>query len=313
MIYDPFPVFNWQNALETAFVKAGQELALDFLAQTNKPWTYYVGNVLGHAAAATGIPGAAAVLYVVGDSLDFYVLKTPEGSDVRVLLNGIQATSLSTYAATSAWELVTGLILDNNQINKVELVNDGPAAGNSTGISWFTLGEIEVINGTAYQSGIGTMPYNIISVRFKDTETDGNKLKVLPLYLPTGNTLPEYQAWATAALPEIDALTDSRIVGVDVTISLTLPGGLKPAAVNNVVNERGGLISISTSGPRNDSLWIPGVARAIAPGDEIALAGAVATFLTRMTTTTTAGNIRPVSVQDYQILAGLGGRRTFRK
>ncbi len=312
MIYDPFPVFNWANALETAFVRAGQELAIDFLAQSNKPWTYYVGNVLGHAAAATGIPGAAAVLYVVGDSLDYYVLKTPEGSDVRVFLNGVQAQSLSTYAATEAWELVTGLILDNNKINKIEILNDGPAAGNTSGFPWLVLGEIEVINGTAYLAGVGTMPYNTLSVRFRDSESD-NREKSLPIYLPTGFTLPQYQTWTDAALPEIDALTDTVISEVELTIRLVLPGGLKPTVTNSALNERGGLISIDTSGPRNDSIWIPGIARAIMPGDSFALTGPVSAFLARMTAASTAANIRPVTKDDFNIITGLAGKKSFRK
>lgn len=312
MIYDPFPVFNWQNALFDSFVKAGQGLAIDFLAQQNQPWTYYVGSVFGHAAAATGIPGAAAVLYVVGDTLDYYVLKTPEGSDVKVFLNGVQVTSLPTFAATEAWELIQGLVLENNRVNEVVFVNDGPSTGNETGISWMTLGPIEVINGIA--QGAQSVAYNTITFRTQDTETDGDKTKALPINLPVGFTLAEYQAWATAAAPIIDAALDSKIVGIELNLNLTIPGGLKATPANNVLNERGGLLSFSTTGPRNDSVWLPGIKRSLMPGDAIATGSTeIGAVVTLLTTETTAADIRPVTNQDYQWSELLGGKKSLRK
>lgn len=312
MIYDPFPVFNWQNALFDSFVKAGQGLAGDFLAQDNKPWTYYVGSVFGHAAAATGIPGAAAVLYVIGDSLDFYVLKTPEGSDVKIFLNGVQTTSLPTFAATEAWELIQGLVLDNNRVNEVVFVNDGPASGNNSGISWMTLGPIEVINGIA--QGAQNVAYNTITFRTQDTETDGNKTKSIPVNLPTGFTLAEYQAWANAAAPIFDAALDSKIVGIELNLNLTIPGGLKGAAANNVLNERGGLLSFSTTGPRNDSVWLPGIKRSLMPGDTVNTASTeIQAVVTLLTTETTAADIRPVTPQDYLWSDLLSGKKSIRK
>lgn len=312
MIYNPAPIFNVQNALSGAFVKAGQELAFDFLAQENKPWTYYVGNVFGHAAAATGIPGAAAILYVVGDTLDFYVLKTPEGSDVRLFLNGVQQTSIPTFAATEAWELITGLVLENNRINEIRFENGDPSEDNETGVSWMTLGPVEVQNGYALEAY--NVAYNTITFRTQDTETDGDKTKALPINLPTGFTLAQYQAWATAAAPIIDAALDSKIVAIDMTVNLTIPGGLKASPANNVINERGGLLSFSTSGPRNDSVWLPGIAREFMQGDSIDTgATEIGAVVTLLTTATTAANIRPVTFQDYNWVELLGGKRSMRK
>lgn len=316
MIFNPFPVFNVQNAIQSAFVKAGEQLAIDFLAEENKPWTYYVGSVLGHAAEATGIPGAAAVLYVVGDSLDYYILKTPEGSDVRIFLNGVEQTSLATYAATSAWELVTGLVLENNRMNEVVFMNDGPSAGNSTGISWMTLGPINAVNGYAQERL--AVPYNMISIRTKDSELDSPN-KSIPIYIPqdvsgTPLTLAQVQAWSDLNTPKIDAILDSQIVAVEFTISLTLPGGIKSSPANNVLNERGGLMSFSTTGPRNDSVWFPGFKKALLPGDTIITTdAAVAAVVTLLTTATTAANIRPLTSQDYQWAALLAGKRAMRK
>lgn len=312
MIYAPALIFNVQKAVEGAFIKAGQQLAVDFVAQENKPWTFYVGNVLGHAAAATGIPGAAAVLYVIGDSLDFYVLKTPEGSDVKVFLNGVESTSLVTYAASNAWELVQGLLLENNRINEIRFVNDGPSEDNESGISWMTLGPINVINGTALEAQ-STM-YNTITFRTQDTETDGNKTKSIPVNLPTGFTLAEYQTWATAAAPIFDAALDSKIVGIELNLNLTIPGGLKGAAANNVLNERGGLLSFTTTGPRNDSVWLPGIKRSLMPGDTVATASTeIQAVVTLLTTETTAADIRPVTNQDYNWADLLSGKKSIRK
>lgn len=312
MIYAPQLVFNVRKALEGAFIKAGQQLAGDFLAQNNQPWTFYVGSVFGHAAAATGIPGAAAVLYVIGDTLDYYVLKTPEGSDVKVFLNGVQVTSLPTFAATEAWELIQGLVLDNNRVNEIVFVNDGPATGNESGISWMTLGPIEVINGFA--EGAQPVAYNTITFRTQDTETDGNKTKSIPVNLPTGHTLAEYQAWSDNAAPILDAALDAKIVAAELNLNLTLPGGLKGAAANNVLNERGGLLSFTTTGPRNDSVWLPGIKRSLMPGDAVNTASTeIQAVVTLLTTETTAADIRPVTVQDYLFSDLLGGKKSIRK
>lgn len=316
MIFNPFPVFNTANALQSAFVKAGQAAAIDFLAEANKPWTYYVGSVLGHAAEATGIPGAAAVLYVIGDSLDYYVLKTPEGSDVRVFLNGIEQTSLSTYAATTAWELVTGLVLNNNTMNEVTFVNDGPASGNTSGISWMTLGPVSVLNGYAQETI--AVPYNLISIRTKDSETD-SKLKSVPIYLPqsvggTPVTLAQYQAWSDLNVAKVDKIIDSQIVAVEITLTLVLPGGIKSSPANNVLNERGGLLSFTTTGPRKDSVWFPGFSKALMPGDTVETSNAdVQAVVTMLTTPTTAANIRPLTPQDYEWATLLAGKRAMRK
>lgn len=316
MIFNPYPVFNVQNALQQAFVNAAQAAAVDFIAQENKPWTYYVGSVLGHAAEATGIPGAAAVLYVIGDSLDYYVLKTPEGSDVRIFLNGVEQTSLSTYAAANAWELVQGLVLNNNVMNEVMFVNDGPAAGNESGISWMTLGPINVINGYAQEKL--AVAYNTLSIRTKDSELD-SKNKSIPLYLPqdvggTPLTLANYQAWSDLNVPKVDAILDSQIVAVELTFSLVLPGGIKSAPANNVVNERGGLLSFDTTGPRRDSVWFPGFKKTLMPGDTINTAdAAVQAVVTMLTSATTGANIRPLTAQDYQWATLLAGKRAYRK
>lgn len=315
MIYNPAPIFNVKNAIQSAFYKAGSQLAGDFLAQNNQPWTYYVGSVFGHAAEATGIVGAAAVLYVVGDTLDYYVLKTPEGSDVKVFLNGVQVTSIPTFAATEAWELITGLVLDNNRTNEVMFVNDGPASGNESGISWMTLGPMQT---DGFIQEALAVPYNRLSIYAKDSELDSPN-KTIPIYLPQDNegtpyTLANIQDWATVNVPKVDAVLDSQIISVEVTFSLTLPGGIKTSPANNVVNERGGLMSFSTTGPRNDSVWFPGFKKSLMPGDTINTAATeVAAIVTMLTTATGAASIRPLTAQDYQWAALLAGKRAYRK
>jgi hypothetical protein len=313
MLYEPRLIVNVRNNIETGIVSALFAAAVDFIAGTNKPWTYYLGVGLGQMALATGIPGATATLYVVGDTVDAVLFKSPDGSDVRVFLNGIAHSTLDTYAAAAVWEAfnINGLV--GGQVNRLDLVNVGPSPNpNATGIAWFGLGPITVNGSNAYAKG-AIQPMNTLAIRIKDAEADSN-LATLPIYLPDGLTLAQVQAYADAILPEIDALTDGTIEEVSVTFQLTLPGGLAATPAVGALNERGGLISFETTGPRRDSVRIPAMSRDLMPGDSFAItATQVAAFITRLTTATTAANIRPVTAQNYQFTNAISGKKSFRK
>jgi len=60
---------------------------------------------------------------------------------------------------------------------------------------------------------------------------DGSE-KAMPLYIPASTSLADIQTAMNTLLPELDAVIDGVILRSFVTIGLTLPGGLKGAAID---------------------------------------------------------------------------------
>lgn len=159
--------------------------------------------------------------------------------------------------------------------------------------------------------GGSKMAVNTINFRLMDDEED-SKLATVPLYVPTGFTLLQYQAFADLAAPLIDAVTGSEVTDIDMTIALGLPGGLKSNPVANALNERGGLIGMSNAGQFNDSVRIPAILPSIMGGDTFLLTdtdiAALVAFLIVGDTT-----VIPRTRDGFTFSAGLYGRKSFRR
>ena len=67
---------------------------------------------------------------------------------------------------------------------------------------------------------------NVDLVSFSITDVGGHT-KSVPLYFPTGMTLANIQAGVNAFAPVVDAVIDGIIAAAQVTLALTLPGGLR--------------------------------------------------------------------------------------
>lgn len=155
------------------------------------------------------------------------------------------------------------------------------------------------------------MAVNTINFRLGDSEED-SKQATLPLYVPTGFTLAQYQAFADVAAPLIDAVTGSEIEDIDMTVALALPAGLKGAPLAASLNERGGLIGLDTAGQFNDSVRIPAIRTTIMPGDTFPLTQAdVANFIAFLL----AGDavVIPRNRDGFVFNAGLYGKKSFRR
>lgn len=314
IIYQPDPGLLLLRTPQASFIRAGVLAAVDFIAGENKPWSYYVGVGLGDMAAATGIPNAAVTLWAVGQAVDLTFFQNPEGSLADVFVDGILVASVDNFAETAVWSVFNVSNLIDGQLSRIDIVNrDNPNADKSSTINWMALGPITVYGASPQLRSPANMPYNTIAVRIKDAELDTREA-TLPLYVPQGNTVAEYQAWFDAIAAEIDAVTEGQIVEATLTIGLTLPGGLKASPVASSLNERGGLISFDTTGPRRDSVRVPAMDTTIMPGDSFSLTDpAVAALITRLTTATTAANIQPVTAQDYQYSSAVAAKKSFRK
>jgi len=156
------------------------------------------------------------------------------------------------------------------------------------------------------------MAVNVINFRLQDAETD-TKLATLPLYVPTGLTLAQYQTFADAAAEAVDNVTGSEITGIDMTLALTLPGGLKASPVAASLNERGGILGMETSGQFNDSVRIPAILVSLMPGDTFdPAAAAVNTF--RLILVAGDGIVIPKTRDGFEWEgSGLYGSKSFRR
>lgn len=324
IIYQPQIVFNAREAVQGSLVQTVLRAASDFVAGENQPWSYYLGVGLGTAAMATGIPGAAVTLYVIGDSLDFWLFKSPDASELRFFLNGVQLTSLDTYAATSVWELVQDIILAPGTLNEFTIVNHAASiTSGATGVAWLALGDLTVFGDNALAYGAGSPNMDTIVYRLKDSESSP-KRSAFAVSIPSGQTLATIQAYSDIAAKRLDLVTGSEIDTAEVLLNLTLPDKtsspasdeIKDAPIAGILNERGGLISFNTTGPRNESIWVPGMRTTIMPGDDFSLADTAVASLTAMFTGNVTANsvaIRPVSPNDYQFSDPLYGKKSLRR
>ena len=312
--FDPSKVVDLRNALGQGLVSAIFRGAIDFVSGNGQPWYYYAGVFSGATAAATGIDGASATLFVAANLVQAYVLKGPESGNIRIFVDGVEQGVIDLEASSEAWELVT-LVIDplGTIFKRVDIVNEVGLAG----FSFFAMSSILATHDTEIpQIRDRTeiiMPYVTLAFRCQDDEAS-TRDATLPIRVPTGATLAQLQTYADAIAPEIDAQTESQITEILVSIPLTVVAGLKAAPVAGAFNERGGLITFDTTGPRADSVWIPAMSKSIMPGDSFSLVdAAVAAFITRLTTATTAANIRPRSKDDYNYTAARRGVKSVRK
>jgi hypothetical protein len=157
------------------------------------------------------------------------------------------------------------------------------------------------------------MAVNTINVRLQDAESD-TKRATVPIYVPTGLTLAQYQAFATTAAPIIDAVTGSLITDIDLVVALTKPGsGIKTTPVDNSLNERGGLIGMDTAGQFNDSIRIPAILWEIMTGDSFSLEDDAVAALTLLLTAGD-GTVFPRTRDGFTFSgAGLYGKKSFRR
>jgi hypothetical protein len=155
------------------------------------------------------------------------------------------------------------------------------------------------------------MAVNIITLRTQDDESD-TKQAAFPIYVPTGFTLAEYQAVATNAAPLLDAVTESQIVAADMTIALTLPGGLKGAPVASALNERGGLVGWDTAGQFGDSYRIPAILHSIMSGNEFAVTNPLIDALNQFFILG-SGTVIPRTRDGFTWTAPTYGRKSLRR
>lgn len=315
MIYEPQPFFNVYEALGGSLIAALARLATDYVIGDLKPWQYYLGYGFGGAALATGIPDANAILYVIGaGTVKIFFETSPGAAEARVFLDGVQDADLD--LSDEVVDIVEHVlnIPDDGLQHAIMVYNLGTNVAHESPTNWLSILGIETtLDSNPREKDPIAMAYNVVTFRMQDAEANTTDATV-PVYLPTGFTLAQIQAWVDAFIAQLDAATASMISEVTVALQLTLAGGIKTEPEAGAYNERGGLITFATSGPRASSFRIPAIKTSIMPGDSFSLANTtIAALVTSLTTATTAANIRPRTEQDYQFVTARKGSKSQRK
>lgn len=281
MIYQPVPVFDLRVAIGIGIVDALFAAAGDFIAEDNKPWTYYAGVGLGGTIGATGIKEAVATAYVLCNQLDITLWKSPEGSLVRCYVDGLLQATIDAYSGT-AGTLIHTLNLANNVKHRIDLVNGEPSPSNTSGISWMGIGDLQIDSGFVQQKGMH-MTTDILS--FGIVDADGDK-KTLPVYIPSGLTLAQMQTFADDLAPKLHAVIDGEITDITATFSLSIAAGAAGAAVAGSEVQKGVLLDFVAADTQYvHGVYVPTWKNANFSGNEINLAGTgVSAFIAEFTT-----------------------------
>lgn len=157
------------------------------------------------------------------------------------------------------------------------------------------------------------MPLHKLNVYWADSDND-TEYENTPIYFTDDVTPAEIQTWVNLNLVELDQCTQSYCVKMTLELAMDIPGALKAEPVALTVNERGGLISFTTSGERPDAFRIPNILNAIMPGKEFSVeADPVDDWVVSLTTETTAANVAPVTPDGFTWETARYGRKSSRK
>lgn len=138
--------------------------------------------------------------------------------------------------------------------------------------------------------------------------------KTLPWYVPSGSTLAQLQAMVDVFAPDIDAVVDSQITDVLVTLALTLPGGLKSSPVaGNTVREGALLTAEAASTIYSFDIFVPSFANGKFTGNLVNDADTDVAALYTVITGPGVGYNPPTDKDGNDLTAISKGVRTFRK
>lgn len=271
MIYDPGDItrqlaVKFSDALGGAAKNAAMYFAANWAMGENEPWTYYAGVASGSLAAATGVPGAAIVFYVVGDLVDMHILKSPSGSLIRVYLNGVASYSVSTYSAAATWELLQ--IALNDITTRVEIVSepdpDHPVSMSASfgmGISFpWTVTSTRPETAPARVMGAGlskSASVWAITYTFQDAKKKKARTKV---YYPGAATFEEASAYALAIRDAYLGglgLVMGAIVDISISQDARLPTGIKASPRSTADVEEQMRLCLETEANRSTTHSIP--------------------------------------------------------
>lgn len=324
MIYQPQPFFNVYAALGQGVLAALARLAADYVTGQGKPWAYYLGYGFGGSALATGIPGANAILYVVGTgALKLFFEQSPGAADVRIFLDGVESAELQLNGAVVD-VIEYALSIPNDGVeHAIMLLNLGTPGSVPDPTDWLSILAIEAANSIQLEpKEFLPMPVVLISATIKDAKTTSNarvkNTQSVAVFVDQGTqTIADLTEWHDKYLLYVDGVTDGLIIGSEMTFFPALPSGMKSAPVAGSDVQEGGLLSFSLTGSQyKDSIRVPAWKQSLfgADGQSIANSGATALLTGLLLGTASApADFAATDRNAIAYLAFLAGRKSFRK
>lgn len=313
MIYKPQESLGLANFLFAGFISALKALAADFAAGTNKPWTYYLGVGIGGSCVATGVPGAAATAYVLAAALDIWIFRSPDGSLVKFYVNGLQRAVQDASGSTTGW-IKVHLDLDENVYSRIDIENGAPGAANTSGISWMAISQLE---SPGIVTSEGDPPVSLVTASISVLDADGD-ISTTPINIPLGTlTITQLAGFLQGAATDLDAITEGKLVSINVNLDVDLPSGLKSAPVANSDVQESGLLTYTAANTKY--VWsqiIPAFVQGKFSGKNINLADtAVTTFTNRMINGATVASalVQPSDKYENDLQSVKSGTKRFRK
>lgn len=149
------------------------------------------------------------------------------------------------------------------------------------------------------------MTSHVVSVGIVDF---AGERKTLPVFFPTEDTVAAIQGKLDVLLPKLDAVIDGKITDVSLTLSMSVVGGLKGAAVaGNTVHEGANLQYDVTGSDYIHTPYVPTWENAGFAGASVLASGDYATFESGMVV---AG---ATDKNGLALAAFIAGKRAFRK
>lgn len=285
IIYDPLPeLFSVQNTVEGGLANMALLAAGDFIAGENKDWAYYAGAGVGYGAVATGWAGATLAFVAAAEVLQVAFLKSPEGSEFTVFVDGVEYAVISSFLGTTAWDTFTINLL-NSTARNISFVNNGADPLSSAGFGWMAIGAITASGGpeAIYNHRSGqSMATNIVSFSIQDSDGDQSSL---PLHIADGLTLAQYQDYSNQMAPIVKAVCGGVIVSSTLTMNLELPVGLSTALTPHIECQKGANFTFNTDTRYRYGIRVPAFLPTLFSGKTVNLNGAnVPEFLDALTT-----------------------------
>jgi len=140
--------------------------------------------------------------------------------------------------------------------------------------------------------------------------------KTINVFFPAATTLAQVQGWATSALVNLSNFEFGVIKYADVTLPITLPGGIGTAPVAGSTVRRGGLMSFDNPTRYSWDQYIPAIDTTVLVGTDIDITNTdVAAWITAMTTGISVSGtfIQPTNGSGEDLTALRKATETFRK
>lgn len=158
------------------------------------------------------------------------------------------------------------------------------------------------------------MARGLLSYAIRDADANVNSLAVN--FDTTGLTLVQMQEFADIVTNALDDVTEGVIDSINLTLGLTLPGGIDTDPVAGSNNQEGGLILFADGGGFKEGIRVPALIQAAFSGKTITLTNTAIQAFTNLFTTDvaiTGGDARLTNRYLLDYVSVVSGVKSFRR